>query len=64
MSRYRKTNNAIWAGRTSESQLYLHEKVQCIDLDTQTIQKGSKESIALLGYACGEGVKRNQGRVT
>ena len=60
---YRKTNSALWAGRASEDQLYLHEKVQCIDLDTQTIQKGSKESIALLGYACEEGVKRNQGRI-
>ncbi|TAI47182.1 formimidoylglutamase [Flagellimonas allohymeniacidonis] len=61
MKNYASPNAKIWTGRTSDEQLYLHEKIQCIPLDeiTWTPQK----SIALLGYACDEGVRRNQGRV-
>ena len=50
-----------WSGRKSGQELYLHEKVKCINfdkVDTFSFQK----TIALLGYACDEGVKRNQGR--
>lgn len=48
-----------WSGRKSDSRLYLHEKVQCLDLD-QLIS--NKSQFALLGYACDEGVRLNQGR--
>lgn len=62
MSNYRKTDVTIWAGRNSGHQLYLHEKVQCVDLEEGSLDPSGK-SFALLGYACGEGVKRNQGRI-
>ena len=62
MANYRKTKANIWTGRISEQQLYLHEKVRCIDLDEQNLDT-TKKNIALLGYACDEGVKRNQGRI-
>ena len=39
-------------------ELYLHEKVSF-----STIDKIAASSIAILGYACDEGVKRNQGRI-
>lgn len=62
MADHRKTDSSIWAGRISEQQLYLHEKVQCVDL-AAVIAHASHKKIALLGYACEEGVKRNQGRI-
>ncbi len=61
MSNYRKTKSSIWSGRKSDQQLYLHEKVGFVDLDQGKLN--SPKSIGLLGYACGEGVKRNQGRI-
>ncbi len=63
MSQYRKTNTEIWNGRISDQQLYLHEKVQCIDLEKEVLSKATKNSYAILGYACDEGVRRNQGRL-
>ncbi|OQD43651.1 formimidoylglutamase [Croceivirga radicis] len=49
-----------WNGRKSEEQLYLHEKVELVPIteiaNLKTVQ------YALLGYACDEGVRRNQGR--
>ena len=62
MSHYRKTASSNWNGRKSGLQLYLHEKVSCIDLEETELDKANKK-IALLGYSCDEGVKRNQGRV-
>lgn len=60
---YSKPNSETWTGRQSDSKLYFHEKIECIDLDN--LQQETKPNItfALLGYACDEGVKRNQGRV-
>jgi formiminoglutamase len=61
MKQYSKTPQGIWSGRSSGQALYLHEKVSYIDLsDTPPT---SKKAIALLGYACDEGVRRNQGRI-
>lgn len=62
MSNYRKTKPSIWTGRKSDQQLYLHEKVDYIDLEVEKLNSENKK-VALLGYACGEGVKRNQGRI-
>lgn len=59
---YKITSTDLWTGRASEQELYLHEKVQCISLDELDINKKTK-TIAILGYACDEGVKRNQGRI-
>ncbi|MDT0605819.1 formimidoylglutamase [Croceitalea rosinachiae] len=49
-----------WHGRTSDAELYLHEKVE---LKTISKIEKSKSTFVLLGYACDEGVKRNQGRI-
>lgn len=60
---YYKTNSETWQGRKSENKLYLHEKVELIDINSVSIPFGNKKSFALLGYACDEGVSRNQGRI-
>ncbi|KQC30160.1 formimidoylglutamase [Flagellimonas eckloniae] len=61
MKHYTNPDTTIWHGRVSNKYLYLHEKVRCIPLSE--ISEPPKKSIALLGYACDEGVKRNQGRI-
>lgn len=58
MADFKKPNPKIWTGRKSDEQLYFHEKVEF-----DTIETIAKNTIAILGYACDEGVKRNQGRV-
>ena len=62
MNRYLETNRELWTGRKSGQQLYLHEKVQCINLERDSLPNSSTKSFTLLGYACDRGVKRNQGR--
>ncbi len=64
MKTYKKTNPLIWTGRASNDQLYVHEKVRCIDLEQTALSSISNQekTFALLGYACDEGVKRNHGR--
>ncbi|WP_420602973.1 formimidoylglutamase [Flagellimonas sp.] len=61
MKHYSKPKKDTWQGRTSNKSLYLHEKVKCVPLEE--IPEPPKKSITLLGYACDEGVKRNQGRI-
>lgn len=63
MNRYLETNLELWTGRKSRQQLYLHEKVQCINLEREALPKAAAKSFTLLGYACDEGVKRNKGRI-
>lgn len=58
MNKHLTPNSELWKGRKSNHVLYLHEKVA---LDS--IEKVTKNSIVLLGYACDEGVSRNQGRI-
>jgi len=61
MKNYQSPRASNWKGRASGASLYLHEKVALADL--QGLQGGGKSpTFALLGYACDEGVKRNQGR--
>ncbi|QWX83983.1 formimidoylglutamase [Cellulophaga sp. HaHaR_3_176] len=62
MLAYKKTTPELWSGRSSEQKLYLHEKVHCVIIDEIEIAQNQK-TIALLGYACDEGVKRNHGRI-
>lgn len=63
MATNRKTGTNIWTGRKSDSQLYLHEKVECGSA-VAAIQKNTiGKDYAILGYACDEGVQRNQGRI-
>ena len=61
MPLYSKTNPNSYIGRVSNDNLYLHEKVSCPDFASLTTS--SEKCMALLGYACDEGVKRNDGRV-
>ncbi len=63
MKNYLKPEANFWSGRSSANQLYLHEKIKCIDLQNDTLPKTKKKSFSILGYACDEGVKRNQGRI-
>ena len=58
MAAIKKPNPENWIGRKSDQQLCLHEKVELDAKETM-----ASNTIALLGYACDEGVKRNQGRV-
>lgn len=55
----------LWDGRKSPPELgvqYWHQQVKFSDL-TKSDPEASKPKIALLGYACDEGVKRNKGRI-
>ncbi len=58
MAVIKKPNPENWIGRKSDQQLYLHEKVEFDAIETI-----AENTIAILGYACDEGVKRNQGRI-
>lgn len=60
MKNYRPPNPELWQGRVSEAQLYLHEKVELASLIDLRNAEGNE--VALLGYCCDIGVKRNQGR--
>lgn len=60
MAVYRLSSKENWSGRMSGEQLYLHEKVICTSPDE--VSEG-KNQIALLGYGCDEGVRRNHGRI-
>ena len=61
---YKKSDKEVWQGRIDSPEdglgLRWHQVVQTQDLDAD-LQKQNK--LALLGYACDEGVKRNKGRV-
>jgi formiminoglutamase len=61
MGSYQNPSKKNWSGRVSDQSLYLHEKVQCVPVDQ--VQAQSQPAFALLGYACDEGVQRNQGRI-
>lgn len=62
MTNYRKTDPGLWTGRKSDSQLYLHEKVQYLDYEKENFPALCDHNFTVLGYACDEGVIRNQGR--
>ena len=63
MNNYKKPDTSFWIGRNSDKQLYVHEKIRCVDMVNDELSKGTEKAFALLGYACDEGVRRNQGRV-
>lgn len=62
MSTYKLANTDNWFGRSSEQQLYLHEKVSFSNL-SEPYSVTTNKTIALLGYNSDEGVRRNLGRV-
>jgi len=61
MSLYSKTHPDTYKGRLSKQNLYLHEKISCVDISS--LEAATDKGVALLGYTCDEGVRRNQGRV-
>ncbi|MFT6868204.1 MAG: formiminoglutamase [Cyclobacteriaceae bacterium] len=62
MAQYQKPNQNNWIGRTSTEPHYIYQRVKCLDLE-QTTKPFEQRTMALLGYACDEGVRRNHGRV-
>ncbi len=60
---YQPPNADLWEGRKSDNQLYLHEKVSLVNLADEDLVPAGKKCIGILGYACDEGVRRNQGRI-
>lgn len=62
MKYYTKPSPDPWTGRNSGKALYLHEKVEYMDITTAP-EAATGKTTAVLGYACDEGVRRNQGRV-
>tara|TARA_R110002020_G_scaffold113688_1_gene261602 strand:+ start:107153 stop:108145 length:993 start_codon:yes stop_codon:yes gene_type:complete len=63
MKNYTAPDPKTWMGRTGAHQEYLHEKVRLMDFVALKGLEFNPTPFALLGYACDEGVKRNQGRV-
>ena len=61
MSLYSTTPTASYSGRGSNQNLYVHEKIICTDISK--LIRSTEKRIALLGYACDAGVKRNLGRI-
>lgn len=62
MKNYKQAEKSFWEGRKSNDQLYLHERVRLETLENLVPTNGKKK-LALLGYVCDEGVRRNKGRV-
>lgn len=65
MAFYRKTNPGIWSGRIDGVEadvLRWHQVVQFCEPDQLPILEKSMQGIALIGFCCDEGVRRNMGR--
>lgn len=60
--RYQEPTVKMWKGREDgPNAKRFHDMIKCLTLD-DNLQPASTNAIALLGFACDEGVKRNQGR--
>ncbi len=60
---YQSAQKIYWTGRKSNPDIgkqYWHQEIELIDLESNSIKN---TDIALLGYVCDEGVRRNLGRV-
>ncbi|WP_235841690.1 formimidoylglutamase [Confluentibacter sediminis] len=61
---YQSGQKTHWSGRASHPDLgilYWHQKIALFHINE--LNEDNKIDIALLGYVCDEGVKRNQGRI-
>ncbi len=61
---YRPAEKAFWQGRKSNPDIanqYWHQEIILADLNQN--QTKLESDIALIGYACDEGVRRNRGRI-
>lgn len=61
MTSYEITPQDSYTGRISDQKLYLHEKISCVDI--HSLKLVGQKHLAILGYACDEGVNRNHGRI-
>lgn len=61
MKIYTPPGKEVWKGRKSKGSAYMHEKIGFLNLDSIPALTSNRH-IALLGYCCDEGVKRNMGR--
>ncbi|NAS31897.1 formimidoylglutamase [Flavobacteriaceae bacterium R38] len=66
-SLYKSSGKNLWKGRETDPSLgaqYWYQKIECLDLNEYPLNSDSKnKEIGIIGYACDEGVRRNQGRV-
>lgn len=63
MQCYQPSNSTLWTGREDALPYeYMFQNVQCIDWPSQQ-QTCEDGAIAVIGFACDEGVRRNLGRV-
>ena len=61
---YKPAEKAYWEGRKSNPDIenqYWHQEIKLIDTEKEQIKLNA--DIALLGYVCDEGVRRNRGRI-
>ena len=64
---YRKTDPAVWTGRndgTDPAVQRWHQRIVAVDLSQEElpILRSNQKGIALIGFSCDEGVRRNGGR--
>ncbi len=60
-SRYQPAKEALWHGRQDDARLF--QQVTCIDLSQALSVPLDPKAIGFVGFACDEGVRRNEGRV-
>ena len=64
---YKQPDKNLWKGRETDPSLgeqYWYQKIECLDLNKYYLNSDSEnKEIGIIGYACDEGVRRNQGRV-
>ena len=61
---YRSPQEKLWKGRQTRPELgnqYWYQEVELMDINV--LEDKLRPNVALLGYACDEGVRRNRGRV-
>ncbi len=63
-SLYQKTSQNIWKGREDGvANERLFQVIECVDIESQpSLQPAANKAYAILGFACDQGVIRNQGR--
>nr|MBC7612989.1 formimidoylglutamase [Pseudopedobacter sp.] len=65
---YKTIPNQLWTGRNDGDEVNVqrwHQRINVVDLSKEKLPQllPSKNGIAIAGFACDEGVKRNKGRV-
>ena len=62
---YQTPDIELWKGRVNPDpeDLLIHQIITCVDLTADSWKPVSDRHIALLGFSCDEGVRRNFGRV-